>query len=342
VIPSNSQEQCLKPSSHHLLIQNAFAPIQSKMEQLSTALYEYLPPMSPPARQILGHIFSSGGKRVRPATFFLASRLFKTKSKYSMPMAIATEYVHTASLLHDDVIDNSSLRRNKPTANHIWGDESAVLVGDLIYARASEMMAQTGHLEIVKTFAKAIRKMSEGELLQLEHVFDFKQKKSTYLEIIEAKTGALIRASFKTAAVLAEAKESVCKNLETIGHYLGMAFQIIDDALDYVGSTPSFGKKNYQDLREGKVTLPLILLRDKCLLSQKKQLEHLFCKGKWDNESINWLQKLLKKHECIETSLLLAKDYTQKAIQILDDTFEDSKEKTELKKLSFAILDRPY
>ena len=165
-------------------LSQVLAPVRADLNHLEKELYKNIPTCSKTASKILNHILSSGGKRIRPAAYFLASKLFNSKNKYYMSMAVATEFVHTASLLHDDVIDRSSLRRNKPTAHCIWGDESAILVGDLIYARASELMAETQKFQIVKDYSAAIRAMSEGELLQLEHVLNIDLPIETYIEII--------------------------------------------------------------------------------------------------------------------------------------------------------------
>ena len=301
------------PFALNSLLETAFAPVSHDLDELSHRLPSYLPVHSASARLISEHLFGAGGKRIRPALLMMCARLFEKPSEHYFPMAAVCEFVHTASLLHDDVVDNSTLRRNRPTANSVWGDESAVLVGDLIYARASELMADTGKLAIVRSFAEAIRLMSEGELLQLENIFDAALSEDRYLDVVFKKTAVLIAAACQASAILADAPQTQIEALAVYGTSVGMTFQIVDDCLDYVNASDKLGKPVLADLSQGKVTLPLIhLLRD-ASESEKEFLGELFKKTSHTPEENQRVQDLMMKHGSVDSALKLAQSYSTKA-----------------------------
>ena len=235
------------------------SPIISEIEELEPLLVKFLLTPNAPTNQILQHIFSAGGKRIRPALFLLTCRLINYNDEHKYPIAGVCEYIHTASLLHDDVIDSSTLRRNKPTVNSVWGDETAVLAGDLIYSGACRLMVKTRSLDLIDTFAECIRFMSESELFQLELLWKENTSADQYLTVVAGKTAALFEASTKTPCYLKNCAPNVTLNLGEYGKNLGFAFQIADDCLDYEGNSDALGKNLVADLAEGKVTLPLIL-----------------------------------------------------------------------------------
>lgn len=225
---------------------------------LESQLVEYLKTSNKPINDILQHIFSSGGKRIRPTIFLLCAKLLNYTDAHKFPIAAVCEYIHTASLLHDDVIDNSTLRRNKPTVNSIWGDETAVLAGDLIYSTACRLMVKTKNLDLIDTFAECIRFMSECELYQLEMLWNSDIQESEYEHLISGKTALLFEASAKTPGYLANSSAEIIELLSDFGKNLGMAFQISDDCLDYTSTQEVAGKPTSADILDGKVTLPLI------------------------------------------------------------------------------------
>lgn len=319
------------PASNALgsLLETALAPVATELAELNSRIMGYLPVHSKSAKQISEHIFTAGGKRIRPALFLMTAKLFKQDNAHTYSMAAVCEFVHTASLLHDDVVDNSTLRRNRPTANSIWGDESAVLVGDLIYARASELMADTGKLAIVKNFAEAIRLMSEGELLQLENVFDANLTEDRYLDVVFKKTAVLIASACKAAGILADASEEQVTALGTYGTAVGMTFQIVDDCLDYMTSTEHLGKPMFADLAQGKVTLPLIHLLRAVSPEERQYLSELCQRTKQSPEEIQKVRDLMSTHKALESSLELAHAFSEKALDALKQ-FPDSVAKTNL------------
>jgi octaprenyl-diphosphate synthase len=205
------------------------------------------------------HLISAGGKRLRPLLTVAASRLCEGEGDAALKLAAAVEFIHTATLLHDDVVDGSSLRRGKVAAHLIWGGASSVLVGDFLFARAFELMVETDSLRALSILAKASRVIAEGEVLQLTRSHDLALEQETYLEIISAKTAELFAAAAEAGAVAAGADEARVQALRAFGLKLGLAFQLVDDALDYGGATEALGKNAGDDFKEGKATLPLLL-----------------------------------------------------------------------------------
>jgi octaprenyl-diphosphate synthase len=205
------------------------------------------------------HLIAAGGKRLRPLLTVGAARLAGGRGDAALKLAAAVEFIHTATLLHDDVVDSSQLRRGKVAAHLIWGAPSSVLVGDFLFARAFELMVESGSLQALEILARASRVIAEGEVLQLTRAHDLRLSQATYLEIIGAKTAELFAAAAEAGAVSAGADERRSAALRAFGHSLGLAFQLADDALDYAGTAETLGKNAGDDFREGKATLPLIL-----------------------------------------------------------------------------------
>jgi octaprenyl-diphosphate synthase len=205
------------------------------------------------------HLISAGGKRLRPLIAIAAARLCGGEGDAPLKLAAAVEFIHTATLLHDDVVDGSKLRRGKVAAHLIWGGASSVLVGDFLFARAFELMVETGSLRVLDILSKASGVIAEGEVLQLTRAHDVNLDTATYLEIIAAKTAELFAAAAEAGAVAAGASEAHAAALRAYGLNLGLAFQLADDVLDYGGASETLGKNAGDDFREGKVTLPLLL-----------------------------------------------------------------------------------
>ena len=208
--------------------------------------------------QLAGYIINSGGKRLRPLLVLLAGRACGFRPQAHAQMAAIVEFIHTATLLHDDVVDASTLRRGRDTANSIWGNEASVLVGDFLYTRAFELMVELEDAQVMQVMAKATNTIAAGEVMQLMNVHDPDVTEERYLEVIYRKTGALFEAGCRLAAALAGAGVEQQEALAAYGRQLGTAFQLIDDVLDYAGSADEIGKNIGDDLIEGKPTLPLI------------------------------------------------------------------------------------
>ena len=291
---------------------------------------------------MLAYLFGDRGKRIRPALFFLVSRMVGYEGPHLISMAAVCEYIHTASLLHDDVVDDSTLRRNKPTVSARWGDESAVLVGDLIYATASCLMAETGNLSIVKTFSHAIQRMSEGELLQLETLFHWNLSQETYYRILHAKTGILIGASCRSAGLLGGCSETVCEDLAEFGLQVGVAYQLIDDALDYLSPESTLGKAVQSDLSEGRMTLPVLLLQELITPEEAHHLQTLFQQLPFSQKEAQQVVQLVRKYRTAEHAIEQAKAITDQALAALRRAFPDPQQHGPLQSLVQVLLKREY
>lgn len=211
--------------------------------------------------QVAEYIIQAGGKRLRPALLFLVTRALAYQGAFRHEMAAVIEFIHTATLLHDDVVDDSALRRGQPTANAAFGNPASVLVGDFLYSRAFQMMVEPGDLRILALLANATNTIAEGEVLQLMNCGDAQVDEARYLQVIRYKTAKLFEAAAQVAALLANAPQEIEAACAAYGRHLGTAFQIIDDVLDYSSDAHTLGKNIGDDLREGKATLPLIWLR---------------------------------------------------------------------------------
>lgn len=221
------------------------------------------------------HVLSSGGKRVRPAIVVLAAELCGYTGTRRVQVAAAVELLHTATLLHDDVVDASPLRRGRPSAMALWGNRRAVLAGDFFYARASTMIVEDGDLDVLWVFSNTIRLMAEGEILQLQRSFDPSVTEQHYYAVIERKSAALLGAASEAGAILGGVTRAERRRLAEYGRELGLAFQIRDDALDYEAGAEVLGKERYTDLREGKVTLPLLFALKRCNAEEREAIERV-------------------------------------------------------------------
>lgn len=234
------------------------AAVQADLEAIETALEKNLNPHLDLVRDVAGHILFSGGKRLRPLLMVLSARLCGYTGGYDKTFSTALEYLHAATLLHDDLVDGAALRRGKPAAYLQWGHSIAVLVGDFLLARALSVSAATGSVRIVQILAELTEQMSQGEVHQLMRKGDIRLAEDEYLEVIRRKTAVLFEAACRVSAVLADAPRERELALSQFGFNLGMAFQIADDLFDYTLETPQLGKQVGADLREGKMTLPVI------------------------------------------------------------------------------------
>ncbi len=324
------------------LVKHAFHPVATELETLLQKIPAYLPCETAVGRRMVDGLFASPGKMIRPALYLLSCKLVGYDGPHKYPIAAVSEFVHTASLLHDDVIDNSTMRRNKPTTHSIWGDEAAILLGDLIYARASEMMAETSNLAIVAAFAKAIRLMSESELLQLEHIFNFNIDESTYLRILHGKTAVLIGTACKCAGLLGGCTPEQLKGLEEFGFKIGIAFQLIDDALDFLGDDDVIGKKTCIDLQEGKVTLPLLLLKDLVTSDERDELERLYAKGMFSASEIARISYFVQKYGTAEKTLERARELTEVPLNMLRTYFPATESRNNLETLARFLALRSF
>ncbi len=250
------------------------ALIADDMREVDKVIVARLSSSVPLVSQVAQYIISAGGKRLRPALLLLMSGALGYKSDQRFNLAAVVEFIHTATLLHDDVVDESTMRRGRPTANESFGNPASVLVGDFLYSRAFQMMVDTGNMRVMQILAEATNIIAEGEVQQLMNTHDASLTEAAYLDVIRSKTAKLFEASARLAAVLAGSPPELESACADYGQALGTAFQVIDDVLDYDGNSTEMGKNLGDDLREGKVTLPLIIAMqrgnaDQCALIRK-------------------------------------------------------------------------
>jgi octaprenyl-diphosphate synthase len=240
------------------VLRNVLAPVAADMQAVDAVIRERLNSDVALINSISEYIVGAGGKRLRPAVLLLVARALGYRGTAHVLLAAVVEFIHTATLLHDDVVDESDLRRGRATANARFGNAASVLVGDFLYSRSFQMMVDAGQMRVMRILADATNRIAEGEVLQLMNVHDPSVNEERYFSVVERKTATLFEAGARIAAVLAEADPAVEEHCAQYGASLGRAFQIVDDVLDYSGHTEDIGKRLGDDLREGKVTLPLI------------------------------------------------------------------------------------
>ena len=284
----------------------------------------------------------TGGKRLRALlTLGSAKMCGFTKGTRDVNLAACVELIHAATLMHDDVIDNGSIRRGKKTLNKIWDNHSSVLVGDYLLSRCFEMMVEDGSIEVLKLLSSTSSKIAQGEILQLQHRGEVDMLEETYLKIISAKTAELFAASTKVGAILSNVKTKEKEALEFYGRNLGLTFQIADDTLDYNSELKLFGKKIGQDFYEGKITLPIILLFQKAKIEERKNLKEIFSKQTRDESELNFTLSLIKQYNIIKLCYQKAQHYINLASNSLS-LFKDCDEKIILENLTSFSLSRNF
>ena len=284
----------------------------------------------------------TGGKRLRALLTLGGAKLCGySKGSRDINLAACVELIHSATLMHDDVIDEGTVRRGKETLNKVWNNHSSVLIGDYLLSRCFEMMVEDGNLEILKLLSSTSSKIAQGEVLQLQHRGEVDMLEETYFKIISAKTAELFAASAKVGAILSNVKDKEKDALEFYGKNLGLTFQIADDTLDYNSELSFFGKKIGNDFFEGKVTLPIILLYQKSSNEIRKKLKELFLKNSREEIDFNYVLNLIKKDRIIEDCYRKADHFINLACNSLS-IFEDSKNKKILQNLTRFSLKRDF
>ena len=293
-------------------------------------------------QKMTNYHIKTGGKRLRALlTLGTAKLCGYSKGSRDVNLAACVELIHSATLMHDDVIDEGAVRRGKETLNKVWDNHSSVLIGDYLLSRCFEMMVDDGNQEVLKLLSSTSSKIAQGEVLQLQHKSEVDMLEETYLKIISAKTAELFAAATKVGAILSNADTKEKNALEFYGRNLGLTFQIADDTLDYNSELKLFGKKIGQDFYEGKITLPIILLFPKLELEEKKILIKMFKRETRNADDFDKVISLIKKNKIIDECYQKAQHYINLASNSLT-VFEDSKEKDILKKLTSFSLVRDF
>lgn len=251
------------------MIRETFARIAPEMTLVEASIRDTFESRARVIGELGHHLLASGGKRLRPALVLLAAELCGYTGPRRIELAAALELLHSATLVHDDIVDLADVRRGRPSANAIWGNRRAVLAGDFFYARASSIIVEDGDLEIVEAYSRTIRLMAEGELLQLERSFDVDLTESDYYDVIDRKSATLLSNCCEVGALLGGVTRNERNRICEYGRQLGLAFQLRDDCLDYDAALAELGKEPFADLREGKITLPLILTLKRCRVAER-------------------------------------------------------------------------
>ena len=293
-------------------------------------------------QKMTNYHIQTGGKRLRALLTLGSAKLCNyLKGGRDINLAACVELIHAATLMHDDVIDVSSVRRGKKTINSIWGNQSSILVGDYLLSRCFEMMVEDGNLEVLKLLSSTSSKIAQGEILQLQHKGDIDMLEETYLKIISTKTAVLFSASTKVGAILANKKNNEKDALEFYGKNLGLTFQIADDILDYNSELKLFGKKIGNDFYEGKITLPVILLSQQINNIEKQSLKDIFKKNKRSENDFKFTLDLILKYKIIKQCYKKAEHFISLASSSLS-IFPNSEEKKVLENLTTFSLERSF
>jgi octaprenyl-diphosphate synthase len=289
-------------------------------------------------RKMTLYQLDSGGKRLRSILTLASSKMTEYKGEHNIHLAACVELIHSATLLHDDVIDNSSIRRGKKTSNIIWGNQPSILVGDYFLSRCFEIMVDVGSLEVLKLLSNVSAEVAQGEVLQLQHKNEVDIAEQVYLNIVTQKTASLFGAAMKVGGCLANKSENEKKALQSYGINLGIVFQISDDILDY-NSTKVFGKNVGNDFYEGKITLPIIILFQKSNKTEREQIKKYFTQGKRTEDELNKILSLMQKYDIIIICKKRAEHFSNVSSDSLN-IFKDSDIRKNLQELSFYLINR--
>jgi len=324
-------------------VERLFRLVESDLTAVNSLIVERMQSTVPLIPELAGHLIKSGGKRLRPMLTLAAAQLNGYNGQAHIHLATAVEFIHTATLLHDDVIDESALRRGQAAAHMIWGNAPSVLVGDFLFARAFELMVEADSLRVLKILAHASAVISEGEVMQLSTVRDLAISQDTYLKIVAAKTAALFAAAAEVGAVVARGEASREQALHDYGHNLGIAFQLVDDALDYSGREAMMGKAVGDDFREGKLTLPVIIAFAKAQGNADETAfwQRTMAERHQSELDLTHAIHLIDKHQAIGATAARAREFADKACAALEP-FPDMPMKRALIDLAEFCISRAY
>ncbi len=311
------------------------------MNQVNQVILDRMQSEVPLIPALAGHLISGGGKRLRPMLTLAGAELVGYSGTRHHKLAAAVEFIHTATLLHDDVVDGSDLRRGKAAANIIFGNPATVLVGDFLFSRSFELMTEDGSLKVLKILSGASAIIAEGEVDQLTAQRKIDTSEERYLHIIRAKTAALFAAASRIAAVVAECSEEQEQALDEYGRNLGVAFQLVDDALDYDSNAAAMGKDRGDDFREGKMTLPVILAYARGDEEERAFWKQAIGGFKTSDEDLDHAIALIDKHDAVADTKLRARHFAQRAIDALS-IFPDSQARRAMTEAALFAVARGY
>jgi len=312
--------------------------LNEPMARVNAIILERMTSDVPMIPQLVGYLIAAGGKRIRPLLTLACADLCGDTSENPKKMATAVEFIHTATLLHDDVIDGSEQRRGQPVANTVFGNPASILVGDFLFARAFELMVETDNIRALDILAKAASVITEGEILQMSLIGQTGMTRDQYYKIIGAKTAVLFSASCEVAPVLMNRSSADADALRQYGYAVGMVFQIIDDIMDYTSTRQDMGKKTGDDFAEGKVTLPIIIAMESATKTERDVI-HQALQSR-DLRNFDTLAAILHHHDAFEKSIMIAREFANTACQSIQDFDTNAALKTPMLALPEHLLNR--
>ncbi|MGU3315409.1 polyprenyl synthetase family protein [Sphingomonas sp. M6A6_1c] len=311
--------------------------VAGDMNAVNTVILDRMQSQIPLIPELAGHLIAGGGKRMRPMLTLSSARLIGYTGTRHHRLAASVEFIHTATLLHDDVVDGSDLRRGKRTANIIWGNPASVLVGDFLFSRSFELMVEDGSLKVLKILSNASAVIAEGEVNQLTAARRVDLGEDRYLDIINAKTAALFAAACRISAVVAERPEGEELALDAYGRNLGIAFQLVDDAIDYVSDAGTMGKDAGDDFREGKMTLPVILAYARGSAEDRKFWKDAIEGRRQSDEDFAHAIDLVRQTRSVDDTLARARHYGQRAIDAIGGFANGKAKDAMIEAVEFAV-----
>ena len=318
------------------MLSTIYEPIQEDLVKVEARLRLVCEVDFPWLSKLLEHSLKSGGKRIRPALVLLAGKFYNYDLSYLLPVATAIEILHTATLVHDDAIDNSLVRRGRPTINKVWGEDKAILLGDYLLAKSEELVADTQNLRVIKLFAQTLMAISSGELNQAFSAFNLEQTRQQYLQRISSKTASLLSLVTESGAILSQAPEKSVEALKGYGYNLGIAFQIVDDILDFIGTEEEMGKPIGSDLAQGTLTLPAILLLER--YPEDNPVRRLF-QNEDRQRNMELAMELVRNSSITQECYAVASDYCARACHNLS-LLPDNASRRSLIKLADYVVKR--
>jgi octaprenyl-diphosphate synthase len=326
----------------NIAVKNLSDLCKEDLHSINTLILDKLDSSVPLIQEIGKYLILSGGKRLRPLLTTSCYHILNNQSTNEINhvgLAAAVEFIHAATLLHDDVVDLSKDRRGNLTANEVWGNKTSVLVGDFLFSRSFQLMTKYGTLETLKILSDTSVTISEGEVLEISNDKNLEMNEDTYFQVINGKTASLFSAACQVGGISGGAKDSEHQALKSFGTNFGMAFQLIDDAIDYSSNSTTMGKNTGDDFKEGKITLPVILAYGRSNKEEKKFLQNAISKPNKSETNFNTTKELLSKYKCIEDTLIRANHFAGVAVDSLS-IFNDNEYKSALTKLIETSIKR--
>ena len=323
-------------------VERILLPVIQELAEVEDRLFQEIGGKVELIGEITRYVLKSGGKRIRPALLLLSAKLCGYRDgTRNIALAAVAEYMHAATLIHDDIIDHADKRRGLPSANSTWGPQISVLAGDFLYARSLQILVADGDLAVMQAFADATVRMTEGEVLEVQMAGNLDLTYDEYLEIIISKTAALISAACRAGALIARAEASAVAALTEFGLNLGVGFQLVDDALDFVAKEDRLGKPVGNDFKEGKVTFPVLHVLRAGSEANRSRLRELAAKETIGESDLAEVKEMVERHGAVAATMEQVRTYLEKAKQSLD-TFPDSAPKRSLVLMVDFVRDRDW